>query len=64
MAKEKEAYRDNIALLREMFPGRVQLGKVEAAQLLHVDTRAINKYVKTNEFGKVSISDLARAISG
>ncbi len=64
MPREKESYRDNVELLREEFPGQIQLNKCVVAKYLGVDPRSVKKHVKVNEFGKISISDLARAISG
>lgn len=64
MPKEKESFRDNIELISEQFPGRLQITQTEAASVLGINRRYISKYVKINSFGKVGIADLARAISG
>ena len=64
MAMEKEAYRDNIELIKEMCPGKLQFDKTEAARMLKIDPRTLEKHVKINVFGKVSVADLARGISG
>lgn len=64
MPREKESYRDNIELISKAFPGKLQLGICEASKYMGIDTRTLKKRVKINQFGKIGIADLARAISG
>lgn len=41
MAREKEAYRDNLERILEAFPGREILYQKEIAQWLHMDSRTV-----------------------
>ena len=41
MPREKETYRENLASLREAFPGREQISVSEAARYLGVNKRRI-----------------------
>jgi excisionase family DNA binding protein len=48
MPKEKNGYRENIAILNEMFPGRNGLGVNEAAAYLGVDRRTVLRLITKN----------------
>jgi excisionase family DNA binding protein len=45
MPKEKNGYRENIAILNEMFPGQNSLGVSEAAAYLGVDRRTVVRLI-------------------
>lgn len=68
MPKEKEGYRDNLAVLKELFPGRVTVSIPEAAKVIGMkpeNYRADTSWPRVTK-GKreiVSLGDLARRIS-
>lgn len=64
MARELEAERVNIEVITNAYPGKVQFHKVEVAEMLSVGVRKVDKLVKKNKFGKYSVGDIAKAISG
>ena len=64
MAKELEAERVNIEILTSAYPGKLQFHKVEVAEMLGVGVRKVDKLIKKNKFGKYSVGDIAKAISG
>lgn len=65
--REKECYRDNLARLDEMFPGKEMLTVADVAKLYGIaDTRALIKHVKfvgTRWSRRVSKASLARQMS-
>lgn len=62
MPREKEAYRDNLALLMEAFPDKKLLCVMDVAKWAGRDRRLIKKlYFKDKAF--LSIAELARRIS-
>ena len=68
MPREKEGYRDNLAILREMFPGQITITIPEAAKAIGMkpETYRADKSWPRVSKGKqevVSLGDLARRIS-
>ena len=68
MPRELEDYRDNIALLTQMFPNKATLSVEEAAAVIGCDKRTIisNKEVPTVRVGRrvtVPLVGLARYLS-
>ena len=68
MPREYEDYRDNIALLTQMFPGKATLTVEEAAAVIGCDKRTIisHKEVPTVRVGRrvtVPLFGLARYLS-
>ncbi len=43
MAREFEGYRETVAMIREIFPGRVALTREEAAKILGCSERTIRR---------------------
>lgn len=68
MAREKQDYRHNLELLRDRFPGRMELGIVEVAEVLERDRRTLLKdrafpaRMIGNKYS-ISITALARYMS-
>lgn len=68
MPREKEAYRDNLEILRDMFPGRITISIPEAAKAIGMkpeNYRADRSWPRIAK-GKqevVSLGDLARRVS-
>ncbi len=64
MSREKEGYRDTIALLNEMFPDQGMLSKTEAAKFLGVDRKTIShRGIQFNAAtGRITKADLARQV--
>ena len=68
MPREKEGFRDNLAVLMEMFPGRATITIPEAARVIGMKPetyRADRSWPRVSK-GKqevVSLGDLARRIS-
>lgn len=65
MAREKVDYRDNYAMLREMFPTRITLTMQEVCTLLHCDRRSLLRdrafpAIKVGGRYEVSLSSLAK----
>lgn len=46
MAREKQDYRDQLAILTEIFPGRATLTVSEAARVLGVDRRRVKAMIE------------------
>lgn len=65
MGREKAGFRDNIALLNEMFPEQGMLGKTEVARFLGVSVKTVRRRgIAFNAVtGRISKADLARQIS-
>lgn len=68
MAREREAYRDNVALLNEIFPDKGMLDVDDTAKYLGVGRRAADSFVRNHgvKIGRryfISKGDLARHIS-
>ena len=67
MSREKQGYRETIALLNERFPDHDALNKTETAAFLGVSTRTVQRYaadgkLRFNHLGRVSKADLARSV--
>lgn len=66
---EKKGYRDNLMMLREMFPNRTNLKLSEVASVMGLDARTVKRRyseyftVASSRVYIISIADLARAIS-
>ena len=63
MSREKEGFRDTIAQLNEMFPGKGMLSTNDVAQFMGVNRRTAVKKIRFNETtGLVTKADLARQV--
>lgn len=64
MPREKEGFRENMALLNERFPDKDMLGKGDVARFMGVSWDTVTRRIKFNAAtGRVSKADLARQIS-
>jgi len=69
MAREKEAYRDNLERIIAAFPGREILTQKDIAKWLHMDSKTVQKVFPMKGGGVqgatcwISIATLARAMS-
>lgn len=64
MSREREGYRENIALLNARFPEKDMLGVAEVAAFCGVSARTVRRRIKMNAAtGRISKADLARQIS-
>ena len=68
MPREKQGYRDTIALLNERFPEHDVLNKTQVAQFLGVSTRTVSRYAAAGKIrfnkasGRITKSELARQV--
>ena len=63
MSREKEGFRDTIAQLNEMFPGKGMLTTKEVAQFMGVERHTVRRKIRFNETtGLVTKADLARQV--
>ena len=62
MAREKEAYRDNLERINERFPEKELLTKTDVATFLGVSTKFVSKYYQFKN-NYISKATLARALS-
>ena len=64
MPREKQGYRDTIALLNEMFPNQGMLSRTEVARFMGVDRTTVSRRgIRFNpETNRVTKADLARQI--
>ena len=63
MPREKQGYRDTIALLNEMFPDQGMLGKNEVARFMGVHRSTVYRSgIKFNSAGRITKADLARQV--
>ena len=63
--REKEGYRENLALLDAMFPDQGMLSQIEVARFLGVSPCTVrrNKQIKFNTVtGRITKADLARLV--
>lgn len=69
MAREKEAYRDNLERIIDQFPGKEILTQKEIARWLHMDARTVKSAFPMKGGGTqgatcwISVATLARAMS-
>lgn len=63
MSREKQGYAENLAAIREAFPGKNAVRLGQAAEFLGVDRHTAKRHIRVNEMGVVTIFDLARQIS-
>lgn len=56
MAIEREGYREQLAELKELFPGKIALTVQETAKVLGVDRRAVNKLIRDKKLGATNIN--------
>lgn len=74
---EKEGYREQLAELKGLFPGKIALTVQEVAKVLGVDRRQVNRLIrdrkiaatnlnatKTNRRYVISLTTLARFLAG
>ena len=63
MAREKEGFRDCIALLNERFPDKDMLNIAEVMQFCGISRNTAKKKIRFNEVtGKITKTDLARQV--
>lgn len=64
MSREKQGYRDTIAMLNDMYPNQGMLNKAEVAKFMGVDRSTVaRRGIRFNpETGRVTKADLARQI--
>ena len=69
MAREKEAYRDNLERILEAFPGKEIITQKELARWLHMDSRTVKATFPMKGGGTqgatcwIFVASLARAMS-
>lgn len=64
MAREKDGYRENIALLNKRYPGKDMLNIAEVAEFIGCSERTARRNIRFNPVtGRVTKSDLARQVS-
>lgn len=63
MAREKEAYRDNLERIKEAFPDKEILSLKETAEFTGLNWRTVKKMFSFNQFNKISVATLAREMS-
>lgn len=64
MSREREGFRDNLALLNERFPEKDMLSIADVAVFLGVSQRTARRNIRFNErTGRVTKADLARQVS-
>ena len=64
MSREREGFRDNLALLNERFPDRDMLTITDVAAWMGVSMQTVKRLVRFNEqTRRVSKADLARQVS-
>ena len=61
--REKEFYRDNLAMLMEAFPGQKLLSPKEIAKWANKDSRTIRKHYFAKDQAYITIPQLASKIS-
>lgn len=54
--REKEGYRDQIARLAEIYPGKIALTVIETAKVLGVDKRAVISLIQRKKLAATDIS--------
>ena len=64
MSREKQGYRDTIAMLNERYPNQGMLSKTEVARFMGVDRSTVTRRgIRFNpETNRVTKADLARQI--
>lgn len=62
MAREKEGYRDCIALLNERFPEKDMLTISEVMEFCGICRNTAKKKIRFGALGKITKSDLARQV--
>jgi len=62
MGREKEGYRDTIALLNERFPDHDLLNIAQAMEFTGYSRNTIKKWIRFPPSGKISKADLARQV--
>lgn len=63
MPREKEAYRDNLERLMEVFPDRITVKATELSKYFGQDVRTIKRHYPIKEDGTISIVTLASYLS-
>lgn len=64
MPREKEGFRDNMALLNERFPDKDMLSKGDVARFMGISWETVTRRIRFNKTTKrISKADLARQIS-
>ena len=62
MGREKEGYRDTIAMLNERFPDHDLLNIAETMEFTGYSRNTVKKWIRFNAAGKVTKADLARQV--
>ncbi len=62
MAREKEAYRDNIERIKAFYPDKELLNMTEVSAFCGIDIRTIKKILNISE-KYISVASLARKLS-
>ena len=63
MPREKEAYRDNLEMLMQVFPGRLKVKATELSRYFGQDVRTIKRHYPISDDGTISLATLARCLS-
>lgn len=63
MPREREAYRDNIEIIREKFPDKAMFRPGEVCEVVGFKSIKTVKKLFTFQNGYISIADLARQMS-
>ena len=62
MAREKEGFRDCIAMLNERFPDKDMLNIAEVMEFCGISRNTAKKKIRFGALGKVTKTDLARQV--
>lgn len=64
MSREKEGFRDNMALLNERFPDKDMLTITEVAEFMGVTPRTVRRNIRFNEqTRRITKADLSRQVT-
>lgn len=63
MGREPEAMRDNIELIRSVYPNKLLLRFGEVVKVTGLGKTTVRKYFKFMPNGYISVADLARQMS-
>lgn len=62
MPREKDGYRDTIAMLNERFPEKDMLNIGEVMTFTGMSRPTVKKHIQFNPAGKITKADLARQV--
>lgn len=63
MAREKQGFRDNLELLKQLYPNKLMFSIQETMQATGLSYKMVKKNFTFNENKFISICDLARQMS-